>query len=131
MSNITADLNTVEALIAENYGNTAVINAALRLQLALLALGVKRVRDLLPKRVRVRIIDGLTEAEAAKAREPAGKIPAIKLVRERFIKYGKSIGLKEAKDIVEAWMQKHLGFMYWPQSAPVPTPSSYDENGWK
>lgn len=57
-----------------------------------------------------RLTDGLTREEASFASVAttgnglSGKIQAIKLYRERT-----KSGLKEAKDAVEAWMQKHLG----------------------
>jgi ribosomal protein L7/L12 len=52
----------------------------------------------------------LTYAEQEWARRADGKIQAIKAVRERT-----RLGLKEAKDLVEAWMQKNLGFTYHPR----------------
>jgi ribosomal protein L7/L12 len=126
MSNITTDLNTVEGLIAENQGNDRVILAALKLQLALLALGTKRVKEKMKEHKRYQLIDGLTWAEVEKARDPDGKIPAIKMVRERLMKDGKPFGLKEAKDLVEGWMQKHLGFINHPVTQ---TESRFDSNG--
>lgn len=50
----------------------------------------------------------LTKEEQAKAREPYGKIQAIKMYRERL-----SVGLLEAKNAVENWMRKNLGFCWW------------------
>lgn len=51
----------------------------------------------------------LTKEEQAKAREQYGKIQAIKLYRERT-----GMGLKEAKDAVEDWMEKNMGYRYYP-----------------
>jgi ribosomal protein L7/L12 len=50
----------------------------------------------------------LTEEEATYARQRNGKIPAIRLVRERT-----GMGLVEAKHHVEGWMREHLGFDRW------------------
>jgi hypothetical protein len=123
---MTVDLHTVEMLITDNQGNDLVVLAALRLQLALLTLGKQRIQEKMKsiQRHKVIVIDGLTEAEAEKARVPGGKIQAIKMVRERFIKEGKPHGLKEAKDAVDGWMEKHLGFIYHPVTDP-----RFDSNG--
>jgi ribosomal protein L7/L12 len=125
-SQIIKLLNTVEKVISKNKNHLQIVKPALKFQLALLALGTKQVRSLLSKQVRVK--DGLTAAEAEKARDPAGKIQAIKMVRERKSKEGKPFGLKEAKDLVEDWMYTHLGFT----SHPIPqseTASRVDSNG--
>lgn len=58
--------------------------------------------------VDVGIVHGLNEGEIRALDKGRNKIPAIKLLRERT-----GMGLKEAKDAVEAYMQKVFGYTHY------------------
>jgi ribosomal protein L7/L12 len=116
MSSHLKNLTAATKITSEYDHDTATYTAAVRLQLAILAAMSRSLRLALPKR-KPKLIDGLTPEEAKLASDRNGKIPAIKLVRERRRKYNPdgTFGLKEAKDLVEDWMEKHLGFRSWPR----------------
>jgi ribosomal protein L7/L12 len=101
-------LDTVEQIISDHVNEPAVVAAAKNLQARLLRAALLAV---CPKRVKLTY--GLTHEEAALASKRDGKIPAIKLYRQRTLK-----GLKESKDAVEDYMDKVLGFRYWPMDTP-------------
>ena len=97
------DMAAVEAVIVAS-NDVRVTCAALRLQLALLAEMTATIRGKLPKHKQKGLTDGLTSEEATMAYD-GNKIPAIKEVRERT-----NCGLREAKELVEAYTLKHYGW---------------------
>jgi len=74
--------------------------------------GIKFTKDELVELrnlINATLADDSHMTEAAQAHARAGrKIDAIKAVREHSTLYGGSMGLKEAKDLVEAWMQNNI-----------------------
>jgi ribosomal protein L7/L12 len=118
-------LDTVEQIISDHANQAGIVAAAKNLQARLLRAALVTV---CPKRVKLTY--GLTHEEAALANRRDGKIPAIKLYRQRTLK-----GLKDSKDAVEHYMEKVLGFRWWPaDTVSVPVPSypgddRFDTNG--
>lgn len=106
---ILNDVEAADQLATGYFDQKEVLKSIRRLQTELLRLAQQQIN---PKRIKLQ--DGLTPEEAKLARTKDGKLAAIKAVRTRLAGDGLPYGLKEAKDIVENWMQKHLGFMYWP-----------------
>lgn len=110
--------------------NKVIFAAGVRLQLAILAAMTTNLRSELPKRkAKPKLSDGLTAEECELASQRNGKIPAIKAVRGRhgFTKLPdgtlkNNLGMKEAKELVENWMFKHLGFTSWPYTPPAEPP---------
>lgn len=109
-----------------------VVRQGRKAQLAILAMLALTVRSQMPPAVKrvSKNPNKLTADERTLACQVNGKIPAIKLVRERCGKNSNGVyklGLKEAKDAVENWMKKNLGFT----SHPVPQSSHHDaERPW-
>jgi ribosomal protein L7/L12 len=105
-------LDTVEQIIQDHAKDLAIVRAAKKLQEVLLKTALDTVKPVRKNK----LMYGLTPQEAATANRREGKIPAIKLYRDRT-----GCGLKEAKDAVEEYMLKMLGFTYWPaETRPVP-----------
>jgi ribosomal protein L7/L12 len=93
--------------VLSNHNNVKVEAAALRLQLALLSTAVEQVRHKLPKKP-CQLVHGLDKPEI-EALSRSQKIKAIKLYRTRT-----NVGLKEAKDAVDAYMQWKYGYVSFP-----------------
>jgi hypothetical protein len=111
-------VESLELVVAKFAGQGRVPYDAKRLQLSLLAEASKTVRASLPKRVRKpKIVDGLTQDEVKILMTPCAYnghgnlIGAIKAVRERT-----HMELREAKNLIEDYMEKHLGYRHFPQS---------------
>jgi ribosomal protein L7/L12 len=103
-------VSAIDTAIDTNSDLSKVVDAGRRAQVQLLKAAMLVVTSKLPVTSRSnKNPNNLTKAEQLKARETYGKIPAIKMVRERT-----GVGLKEAKDAVENWMGKNLGYTHVP-----------------
>jgi ribosomal protein L7/L12 len=111
VTDLSDALNIVEREV-ELTAMPEVVRQGRKAQLAILAMLALTVRSQMPPAVKrvSKNPNKLTADERTLACQVDGKIPAIKLVRERC-----RCGLKEAKDAVDNWMKKNLGFTSHPR----------------
>lgn len=129
LQTILDDVKMLDTVSNAYSDNPTIFKSFRKVQTELLRLAQRQMN---PKPVKPpKLQDGLTPGEAELARKKDGKIAAIKAVRQRRVDEGQPYDLRVAKDIVENWMQKHLGFMCWPpilKTNPVPARcDNYDD----